>query len=491
MRTQLTVGLLAGIALLLTAAGGACFWLIARLLTAHFDETLLVHLSALSSATSWERGKVEVDVASSIMTEFRPGPDAWYFSVRDRTADTIQYAMSESLRGQSWQVAIDAGDETGVHAATLPDGRSGRVALRRFKPSIEVPDADEVEEAADSAAAQAPDWATVPDVIILVGRGDAELRRTIGQIGLLLLLTGGLITAGSAIIVRRCVAAGVAPLASLGEQVRGITADTLDVRVTSVASTPTELRPIVDRLNDLLGRLEESFAREKRFTSAAAHELRTPIAELRTLLEVCAARPRSQQEYVRTVEEAEAITIQLQHLVETLFILARQHAGNHVVTVSSFQDVDLLPLLAASCAKADALARQSDGRVQLEHADGPFVVSGDVVLVQTVLENLLRNAIEHGVGKPEVRAAIEHQSKGYVAVSVDNPIQPSCAERVERFFEPFWRADEARGDRSHLGLGLAVARSFAELMGGTLDAEVVSGQRLRMTLRLKARPANT
>src|SRR5262249_15739249 len=131
-----------------------------------------------------------------------------------------------------------------------------------------------------------------PPVVLMVGMDRSSLDATLRIIGLGLLVAAALVTGGAVVAVRSSIATALAPLDALSSRVGQIGEDSLSTRLQE-PDLPAELLPIQSRLNALLARLDEAFAREQRFTAAAAHELRTPVAELRSLLEVALDRPRS------------------------------------------------------------------------------------------------------------------------------------------------------------------------------------------------------
>jgi len=486
IRHDLTVGLVSGILALTAAAGGASFWLIQHLLTAQFDSALLVHLSAIAAATLWEEGKVEVDVAAASMPEFRAKLEPWFFEVADAQRHEVSFARSESLRGRVWQIEGKAAEAPEVYRGMLPDGRVGRIAIMRMTPTADVMDWDDPEDHEAVAPPGGGASEEAPEVVIAVACGDDQLRRERARIGAILLCMGVCISGGSVVLVRRTLGTGLRPLEDLTTRVQEIDAETLHTRVEVHEATPAEILPIAERINELLARLEGAFARERRFTAAAAHELRTPIAELRTMFEVCRSRARSEAEYVRMTDEAHAVIIHLQRLVDALFAIGRQACAPGGGVETELSDVELGAVLQEACAKADRRAKARGGAVLLNGSDCRAIVHGDRDLVAAILENMLGNAVEHADGTPVVRVSIESGADGWTRVSVRNAIGPEVAGDVARVFEPFWRADKARTAQGHLGLGLTVAQSFAKMMGGAMDASAEEGGRgicVRLWLR--------
>ena len=153
-------------------------------------------------------------------------------------------------------------------------------------------------------------------------RDSAPLEHTLRGIRASLLAVGGCALAAMAALVPWSVQRGLRPLIRLRREVATVHAGSLATRF-SVLSLPAELQPIASGLNDLLARLEGAFLREQRFTATAAHELRTPLAELRALAEVNLTTPATVAEQVESWRDALQATLRMQTLAARLLDLAR------------------------------------------------------------------------------------------------------------------------------------------------------------------------
>jgi two-component system, OmpR family, sensor histidine kinase QseC len=246
---------------------------------------------------------------------------------------------------------------------------------------------------------------------------------------------------------------------------------------------PRELRPICRRLNDLLARLDEAFARERRFTDSAAHELRTPVAELRMLLEVSLSRARSASEARESLSDALGVALQMNRMVETLLILSRHDSR---AALSERRRVDPGAMLRRLCERHTPHAVARGGSITVD-APAPVLVSTSETALEMVLENLVANAVEYAAPAPHVACSVStHDQPGRIQIEVCNPVEGIAAPDLERFFEPFWRRSDSRSDRAHLGLGLTLARRLTDSLGGTLSARLGSSGELRLCVSLPA-----
>ncbi|HEY2240481.1 MAG TPA: ATP-binding protein [Streptosporangiaceae bacterium] len=252
-----------------------------------------------------------------------------------------------------------------------------------------------------------------------------------------------------------------------------------------------EVHSLAVTLNDMLSRLEEAQQRQRRFVSDTAHELRSPIASMRTQLEVALDHPDSQQ-WAETGRDVLADTLRLSRLAEDLLALARlEERGTERDSVGAGGDrtagagspVDLAELVNG----IPAGYTQAPVPVVAD-APAPCLVSGDADALRRMLVNLVDNAVRYARRQVTV-AARRDDDAVLVTVTDDGPgIPPELAERA---FERFTTLDDARarpdGDVSGAGLGLAIVRATAHAHGGRAGLED-AGPGLRATVRLPLIP---
>ena len=287
------------------------------------------------------------------------------------------------------------------------------------------------------------------------GAGVEAARRRVRTI---LWTAGPALLAAAALLFWLAIRWQLKPLGRMAEQVAGIGPANLSSRL-DFAGTSQECVRLRDMINTMLGRLAEGLERERRFASAAAHEMRTPLAQLRTSLEVGLRRERSPGEYQEAMRDALADVERLQRLIQGLLHLSRASEGGEI----RGQPVRLRAILRK--------AEKEFGPLALSPADGmdDVVVSGDEELLYSAVGNVLENAARHAPGKPpEVSVSLEGD-RLRLSIADHGPGVPE-AER-ERIFAPLVRLDGARtvGDgHGGFGLGLAIARSTMRQFGGDL-----------------------
>jgi two-component system, OmpR family, sensor kinase len=258
------------------------------------------------------------------------------------------------------------------------------------------------------------------------------------------------------------------PVTAMSKQARSITASALGARLPVVNPTD-ELGGLAQTFNDLLHRLEESFATQRQFMADASHELRTPIATSRTAVSVTLKRPhRDEAEYREALRIVEDQTVRLTRIVDDMLTLARADAGEYPLRVISFY----LDELVHDAARGARVLARSGARVEVSAAvETPF--SGDEDLLRRMLLNLIDNALQHVPPDGAIRIALEH-GDGTVRISVADNGPGIPVEAQAHIFERFYRADRARSRRdasegTGAGLGLAIARWIAEAHQGRLE----------------------
>ncbi|MER6143029.1 HAMP domain-containing sensor histidine kinase [Streptomyces sparsogenes] len=241
------------------------------------------------------------------------------------------------------------------------------------------------------------------------------------------------------------------PVEGIRREMAAITASTDLTRRVPVPASRDEVARLARTTNETLAALEAAVERQRAFVADASHELRSPIASLRTQLEVGAAHPE-----LLDVDGAVADVVRLQRLAGDLLLLARLDAGER----PSGARVALAELV------REELAQRVGDRVAVRCELGPVEVAGSRGQLARVLGNLVDNAQRHA--REEVRVTVREEGDwGVVEVADDGSGVPE-GER-ERVFERFVRLDDARSrDDGGAGLGLAIARDVVLRHGGRL-----------------------
>jgi signal transduction histidine kinase len=243
---------------------------------------------------------------------------------------------------------------------------------------------------------------------------------------------------------------------SMRRRATSISADTTGQRL-PVPRTGDEVQRLAETLNEMLGRLELALDRERGFVADAGHELRTPLALLRTELEL-ALRQASPDELRSSIENAVREVDRMSLLAEDLLLIAQSDRGALPLRVET---VDVRGLFAS------LVNRFGSGNRLVSKVATGLVVSGDRLRLEQALGNLVDNALRHGAGTIELTAIA---ADGVVELHVrdDGPGFPP--EFLAAAFERFTRADPARSSGG-AGLGLSIVSVIAAAHGGSAHAE--------------------
>jgi signal transduction histidine kinase len=269
------------------------------------------------------------------------------------------------------------------------------------------------------------------------------------------------------------------PLREMTAAARTISAGNLHQRL-AVRGPDDEFKQLGDTVDDLLGRLEESFAAQRRFVANAAHELRTPLTLERTLLQVALADPRASATTLRaTCEELLASGRAHERLLESLLTLATSERG--------LEDRRPIELSAVVQRVLERTAGEAESQ-QLElRADlSPATILGDGALVERLVANLVDNAVRynHPGGNVDVRTVTYPE---FATLSIANDGPPIPAGETARLFEPFQRLEQVRtASGEAYGLGLSIVRAIAAAHDAELTAEPRAGGGLIVIVRFPA-----
>jgi signal transduction histidine kinase len=247
-----------------------------------------------------------------------------------------------------------------------------------------------------------------------------------------------------------------------------------DLSARAPTDGPRELADLGRSFNAMAAELESLFDARRDLVAAASHDLRTPVASIRAMLEAIEDGLATPDEYLAPLQEHAR---RLATLVDDLFELARIDAG---ALAHELQVVSVAPLVESCVRGLEAEARAQGVRLDRRLEDAPPVRCAPEQ-VERVLLNLLTNALQHTPSDGAIAVYLGSDA-AEVTVTVEDTGSGLTAEAARRMFDRFWRSDPARVGGA--GLGLAIARGLVEAQGGRIWAETGSrgGARISFTL---------
>jgi signal transduction histidine kinase len=274
------------------------------------------------------------------------------------------------------------------------------------------------------------------------------------------------------------------PLRTMTAAAREISVTNLNRRL-SLAGPEDELTELGRTLDDLFARLQASFDSQRQFVANASHELRTPLAGQRTLLQVALADPDADARALREAcEEALQLSGQQEQLIDALLSLATSERG-----VERWESFDLARL---GRDVVESRRQEAERRgVQIDARLDPAIASGDASLAESLIANLLQNAIRHNLPGGSVEFSTTTTSDG-PRLRIANTGAQIPPNDLGGLFQPLQRHGQARvGSADGHGLGLAIVQAIADAHGASLIARArpQGGLEVEVTLRAGRRPS--
>lgn len=448
IRQRLLILLLAALGTLWLVTGIAVYVTVRHSLEGQFD----AELNAMASEVRYllpEHGARPAGTPSAYWFDFYQPDSGLYFEVWDEYLLFVD--RSPSLGDLELPRPDSFGPDPVAWAFTLGSGEKVRAVARQFSLS------DPVDPLDGAGTPQEP-------INVIVARNRDDLDGRLSAMLAATALVGILIVPLSFWLVRISVGWGLTPLRRFAERVSGLGIDSLDQRFPTT-HMPAELKPVSERLNGLLERLEAGLERERRLNADLAHELRTPIAELKAMAELALTWP----DKIDATQYREVLDVagQMQAVIEGMLLLARCEQGaekpeRHAVPFFDLLEACWSPFEDQAATKALHVHRDIPPGTLLDTSPDLF---------QILLSNLLSNAVAYcpAGGSVAIEASGNAQS---FALSIANTVESLSADDIPRLFDRFWRHDAARtGGAGHAGLGLPLAKACAEVLDLTLSVE--------------------
>ena len=267
------------------------------------------------------------------------------------------------------------------------------------------------------------------------------------------------------------------PVEAMRRRAAAISADTADERL-PMPGTGDEVERLAETLNSMLDRLEEALERERSFVADAGHELRTPLALLRTELELALRHAETKEDLREAVLSSSGEVERLAQLAEDLLLIARSDRGRIPLRLD---DVAVDDLFASVASRFEWRAQEAGRPILIEPAPG-LCVHGDRLRLEQALGNLIDNALRYGGAVVQLDASAVDDR---VELHVRDDGAGFPPDFLARAFERFSRPDSAR-TRGGAGLGLSIVRAIAEAHGGSAQATNVQPHGAEVHLVLPA-----
>ena len=460
LRTRFTLTMTLCIIALYSGTSWLVYSLARRAGLEHLDERIGKNLAAFMGDIDWKEDGIDLDFHFKSMPEFGERSRVAFYELRDHRGDVVVRSYSLGL-----EESLPTLDGT-PHLVRLSDGVQIRAIGSAFRPVID--------EDAKQRPPAAPPLESPENLFHLtVAESTASVDQHLHDVSGALLLGGIFLVVACAAVSALAARWLNQPIVRLAENVAGIDAASLHKRL-ALAGTPGEMRPIIAQFNALLDRLTDAMQRERRFSSAIAHELRTPLAELQSLADVAlldSGHDATLREDPREIfTQTAAIAARMGRLLDLLAVIHRSEDGH---TRLQTRDIDLRPLVSKT-AEAMREAIVAGGRaLSVTLPERAIIVSTDPNVAEAIVANLLRNALQHADAASRIEIEV---TAAPAAVKVSNRATSLTAADLPRLTDPLWQKDEARTHRDRFGIGLTLCRAYAELLGAQLRFDLTAGE---------------
>ena len=269
------------------------------------------------------------------------------------------------------------------------------------------------------------------------------------------------------------------PINDIIKTARQITAENMKLRI-DAPNSKDEIRHLADTFNNMLEKIEKSFATQRHFMQDISHELRTPLTILKGELEVALKRDRSQDEYSSILRSNLEEINNINRIVENLLMLLRFDTGEAALKKES---VDAVMLLESVINDLRVIAAQKSLTINFSYSGSEkIILQADKEKLRRAFINIVDNAIKYTPQKGVISVVLEKEREDVKIVFKDSGIG-IAKEDLPFIFDRFYRADKSRSDSS-FGLGLSIVKSIVESHHGTIKADSEPGEGTTFTIRL-------
>jgi len=311
-----------------------------------------------------------------------------------------------------------------------------------------------------------------------------RLRQQVRETGIFIAMVSLMLLAITGVLSLWGIRRGLLPLQELATQASRVSANQWKLQVPEEAEQISELRPLTESMITMLGRLERSFTQQREFLGNAAHELKTPVAVLKSTLQSLLHRPRSAEEYKFGLEQGLEDLERLERLLHWMLRLARAEQWAHGALRRDLSVVNVTATCEETVERMRPLAAVRNTQLQFT-SNGPILFRADPEDLQLVWSNLLENALRYGPEGGTVEVKVSQNNGGPARVTFQDQGSGIPEADLPHIFERFYRGEPSRARATGgFGLGLAIAKTLVEAYGGAITVDSQPGTGTRMTVEL-------
>lgn len=424
-----------------------------------FDDALVEKLNYFKSLVEVENDGIEFEYHNGFMPQFERKEDAQYYQI---WLGESTFVKSQSLNYFK-AVDLDYKDvpthESRIFDIKLPDGSMGKAISSRFQPQL-------------SSDVDPTDVPYIETMNLTLAISNQRVSNILLMVDLSLIFVFITAIFGIRMVVIKVVDRELDSLYLLNKEI-----SELDENAQGIQSNPKEskeISPIRKELNRYIELNIQNVANEKRLSSDIAHELKTPIAELISLSEINIRFPDDIRISATYKEDVLSIANNMNNIVNQLMMLNQSTPGrSRIVT----QDIDINTLTEEISAELQFKYPEMMDRLTFTSSLNSPLVHADKFSLETIVKNLLDNALFYSMENTTVRADITNDDAGNVVLEIKNTTMTKLTqENIANLFKPLYQVDSSRTHTNRHGLGLSIVKNIAQLNGYDLSVDYSNDQ---------------
>ncbi|WP_137166217.1 sensor histidine kinase [Salinimonas lutimaris] len=413
---------------------------------AEFEHAMKDKTGLLKTLVKSDEGALRFFYSSDFLPEFEGAASPEYFQVwimqkHGGKPDILAKSATLDLYSAKtlpYRPAIN--NDTIISTLTLPDGRSGKAVYSQF-------DVDGQR------------------VLLAYADSTENVNYYLWFIDVAFLLALIIIPLIVRFTVKNTVAFALSPLESLNANLRKIRFSARQSD-TALPASVEELNPVIDGVNHFIFQNYSLFERERRLTSDIAHELKTPVTELKNLAEMAIRFPDDPELEPDFKPEVLRIANRMSSVIANLMLI-HKYSNQPLKCSECFEPEGVLTRLASQLDKRRIRVLPTDSVVH------KTAITSNLFAFETILSNLLRNALKHSPEGSSVQADIRHNAKKNTQVVITNMLSESLShDDIKNMFNPLWQKDASRTSAENFGLGLSIVDVLTKALGGTVSVTV-------------------
>ena len=415
-----------------------------------FDSSLESAANMMSASVEQDTEKLNFELEAEMMPEFTSDKRPAYYEIwRD---DGTVIKKSSSLGDDNLiRFSPATGKSHAFKSFVMKNGIPVRAVAINFQPSAEN----------DSSTVNSSQ-----SLALILARNTSKLLAQLQSLKYLLSIVSAIILGLAYAVVQVVVKQSLSPLSAVAAQIDNIRENNLKSRITG-ENMPDEILPIQRQLNSLLERLEASFERERAFNTNVAHELRTPLAGIRSIIDVTLTRNRNAAEYRSALSETLEIVNNMQTMIAKLRELTKIENGQLLAGMEQIKPAELVN----KCWRPFSDKAVAAKIVFENLIDTNLVCKSDEAGLLIIFSNLLDNAAEYTNHSGRITIT-SRKIDTDIELIFENTGNQLTEQQAKTAFDCFWQGDVSRSSTGvHFGLGLALVKQFTELLGGNVRAE--------------------